>query len=178
MDIKEVNAEDFYNQFSDCYYLLSKDWWADVRMEGIFYDDLLRVLKPKRILDVSCGPGTQAIGLAALGYQVHGCDVSHGLLREAETNAVKAGVNLPLVKADMCNLGLVDSGGFDVVLSAGNAIPHLRSRDEIRTALERMVTNVRRGGQLVLGMRDYEEVLKKKPRFDFRRIYEKKKEKC
>ena len=172
MHVKEVNAEDFYDRFSDCYYLISRDWWADVRMEGVFYDDLFRDLEPKRILDVSCGPGTQAIGLAARGYQVHGCDISAGLLREAETNAVDVGVNLPLVKADMCNLGLIDSGEFDVVLSAGNAIPHLRNRDQIRAALYQMVANVRRGGWLVLGLRDYEDVLNKKPRFDLRRIHD------
>jgi len=42
-----------------------------------------------RILDCACGIGTQAIGLAALGYCVTASDLSEGALAEAKKRAEK-----------------------------------------------------------------------------------------
>lgn len=47
-----------------------------------------------RILDCACGIGTQAIGLAALGYHMTASDISEGELAEARERAAKDHVQI------------------------------------------------------------------------------------
>ena len=53
------------------------------------------------MLDCACGIGTQAIGLAALGYNVTASDISDGEIAEARARAAKADVAIGFVKADI-----------------------------------------------------------------------------
>jgi len=58
-----------------------------------------------RVADVGCGPGTDALGLAALGFTVLACDASAGMVAEARARGVDARV-LPAESIDA--LGEVD----------------------------------------------------------------------
>lgn len=57
------------------------------------------------IVDVGCGPGTDALGLAALGYRVRACDASPGMVAVARGRGVDARV-LPAERVG--ELGEVD----------------------------------------------------------------------
>jgi histidinol-phosphate/aromatic aminotransferase/cobyric acid decarboxylase-like protein/SAM-dependent methyltransferase len=60
----------------------------------------------RRVLDLGCGTGRHAIGLARLGFEVTGVDVSDYALRQAAQAAASAGVQLRLCRADL--LGAAD----------------------------------------------------------------------
>jgi histidinol-phosphate/aromatic aminotransferase/cobyric acid decarboxylase-like protein/SAM-dependent methyltransferase len=62
----------------------------------------------RRVLDLGCGTGRHAIGLARLGFEVTGVDVSDYALRRAAQAAASAGVRLRLCRADL--LGSSDWG--------------------------------------------------------------------
>lgn len=62
----------------------------------------------RRVLDLGCGTGRHAIGLARLGFEVTGVDVSDYALRRAAQAAASAGVQLRLCRADL--LGSSDWG--------------------------------------------------------------------
>jgi histidinol-phosphate/aromatic aminotransferase/cobyric acid decarboxylase-like protein/SAM-dependent methyltransferase len=62
----------------------------------------------RRVLDLACGVGRHAIGLARLGYDVTGVDASEFALRRAAQAAADAGVQLRLHRADL--LGPADWG--------------------------------------------------------------------
>lgn len=55
----------------------------------------------RRVLDLGCGTGRHAIGLARLGFEVTGVDVSDYALRRAARAAADAGVRLRLCRADL-----------------------------------------------------------------------------
>ena len=55
----------------------------------------------RRVLDLGCGTGRHAIGLARLGFEVTGLDVSAYALRRAEQEAERAGVRLRLHRVDL-----------------------------------------------------------------------------
>ena len=59
---------DFYNQLAPIYHLIHQDWGASIVRHGEQLSALLEAEWPgsKRILDVSCGIGTQAIALGML----------------------------------------------------------------------------------------------------------------
>jgi 2-polyprenyl-3-methyl-5-hydroxy-6-metoxy-1,4-benzoquinol methylase len=79
---------------------------------------------PARVLDCACGIGTQALGLAREGYRVHATDLSGAAVRRAETEARARGIQATFGVADMRSLPEAVGGGFDVVVSADNALRH------------------------------------------------------
>ncbi|PIE51294.1 hypothetical protein CSA37_12145 [Candidatus Fermentibacteria bacterium] len=56
------------------------------------------------ILDIGCGAGRHAIGLAKSGYVVTGIDVSPTMLAEAEIRAKQSDVKLTLLEGDILKL--------------------------------------------------------------------------
>ena len=80
-------VQDFYDNLAEHYDKLFLDWQAESDSQAVF---LSRIFADNgfdnsaKILDCACGIGTQAIGLAALGYNVIGSDISNVELAEAE----------------------------------------------------------------------------------------------
>ena len=77
----------FYDNMATQYDKLFLDWQAATQEQAALLDKLFAANgfdKSARILDCACGIGTQAIGLAALGYHVTGSDISDGEIAEAK----------------------------------------------------------------------------------------------
>lgn len=66
------------------------------------------------ILDIGCGTGRHAIGLARRGCDVTGVDLSSGMLAEAARNAEAAGVDVTWIESDATTFRPVRV--FDVVI--------------------------------------------------------------
>src|SRR4051812_6471810 len=156
----------FYDGMADAYHLLFADWDASVRRQGTILDRLISGqigAAPHTVLDCSCGIGTQAIGLALRGYQVHGTDISSAAVERAEREAVRVGATLTTGVADLRALDTVP-GTYDVVLSCDNALPHLLTDDDLGRAATGMWSRLRPGGLLVVSIRDYDALSAEKPR--------------
>ena len=72
--------EEFYDTLASEYHLLFADWWSAAEWHGAVIADILSTrgkILEGRLLDCTCGIGTQALPLAALGYRETGTDVSH-----------------------------------------------------------------------------------------------------
>lgn len=147
----------FYEALAPWYHLVYKDWEAGVARQG---EALAALLAAEwgggihRILDVTMGVGTQALGLAARGYHVIGSDISPLSVRRAGAEAARRGLALRGYVADIRALA-ARPGSADAVLACDNALPHLLSEDEIRDALAECLRCLRPGGGCVVSMRDY-----------------------
>src|SRR5215471_9239016 len=81
-----MTAEDFYDRLAPFYHLVYPDWEASVQRQAAALDGILRDRwgsECRAILDVACGIGTQALGLARLGYAVTGSDLSSAAVARA-----------------------------------------------------------------------------------------------
>jgi ubiquinone/menaquinone biosynthesis C-methylase UbiE len=109
----------FYDSLAEDYHLWYRDWDAELEREGLNLRRFLRDHGVQTVLDASCGPGTQAIALARLGYTVTAADPSGGLLARARQNAATYGVadKITFVQSDFQNLHNCLSGPFDAVLT-------------------------------------------------------------
>ncbi|MCP4642049.1 MAG: class I SAM-dependent methyltransferase [bacterium] len=148
----------FYRDFANYYPLLFRDWDASIREYGDALDTLIRREwggDMREILDVTCGPGTQAIGLALLGHRVTGSDLSPEQLELARTKAAEMGATLDLSLADVREVYDHHQRTFDVVLSCGNSLPHLLTDDDLLAALTQMHACTRPGGGCIVAIRDY-----------------------
>lgn len=78
-----------------------------------------------RALDVACGTGYAAIGLAAAGIadETHGCDLSAQMIGRTARNAAIAGTTVHLARADAEILPYADDA-FDLVIARG-ALHHV-----------------------------------------------------
>ena len=160
-------VRDFYDEFANDYHLMFEDWEASMTRQAAALGSILqRECGPAAsttVLDCACGIGTQALGLAKLGFHVTASDVSGRAVERARAEASARGLNIPLYVADMRQLNGVPTSGFHAVICMDNALPHLYSDDELAQAAGQVRTKLRRGGTFVASIRDYDEILQQRP---------------
>src|SRR6266851_9983803 len=159
-----MSTRDFYDQLASDYHLVHQDWEAVIERQADALDRLIRSACPqaKEILDCSCGIGTQAIGLARRGYRVHGTDISERSLDRARKEAERLGATVSFGVCDFRALRSVD-GLFDVVISCDNSIPHTLTDDDLYSVFAAMYAKLRRGGLIVISVRDYDKAMIERP---------------
>ena len=173
-------VQDFYNSMAAQYDRLFEDWKAETRRQALILDRLFGDLgfdRNARLLDCACGIGTQAIGLAELGFAVSASDFSRGALSQAEKRALDRGVQIKFAWADFRCLEDVFSETFDILIAMDNALPHMLSEEDLKTALKSMAGRVRKGGIFAASIRDYDRLLEEKPGYSSPYIHHTEKEK-
>ena len=127
----------FYDDLASQYHLIFEDWDASTDHQGTALARIVRERWPNHhsVLDVACGIGTQAIGLAANGFKVTASDVSVGAIARARNEAQRRGQSIDFSACDMREAFAQHGGAFDLVLCCDNSIPHLLSDTEILVAL-------------------------------------------
>ena len=161
-------AQTFYDNMASEYDKLFLDWQAATQehaeiLNRIFVENGFD--KNARILDCACGIGTQAIGLAGLGYHVTASDISDGELEEARERAGRNHVEIRFEHADFCALSDTFREQFDIVIAMDNALPHMLTEDALEAAVRSIVGQIKPGGIFVASIRDYDSLLKEKPSY-------------
>ena len=162
MDIVQT----FYDHLASHYDKLFLDWNATTQEQAVILEKLFQENgfgKEAKILDCACGIGTQAIGLAALGYSVTASDISSGELAEAKSRATERHVEIRFEHADFCALSESFSEPFDIVICMDNALPHMLSTRALESAVRSIADQIAEGGILVASIRDYDALLKERP---------------
>lgn len=162
MDITQT----FYDNLASQYDKLFLDWQAMTKEQAIILDKLFRengFYKTAHILDCACGIGTQAIGLASLGYNVTASDISDGGLKEARERARKNNVKIRFEHADFCTLSETFSQQFDIIIAMDNALPHMMTESALEKAIKSITNQIKLGGMFVASIRDYDALLIDKP---------------
>ncbi len=161
-----MSIEDFYDRFAGEYHLIFASWDEQVRDQGKVLDSLLRSETGQQrlsILDCSCGIGTQSIGLALRGHRLTATDLSSRSVERARREAKRFGVEIAFGTADFRSLEGEVEGTFDAVISCDNALPHMMSEEDLLSAAKGIRSKVREGGLFLASIRDYDELLKKRP---------------
>lgn len=148
----------FYDELAPLYHLIFKDWNSSVERQG---EQLTAIICNEwpgshTVLDVSCGIGTQAIGLAKKGFRVTGSDLSERAIERAITEAYQRGQVIALSVCDMRTAHTHHGSGFDLVISCDNSVPHLLTDEDILTAFNEMFACLRPGGGCLISVRDYD----------------------
>ena len=162
MDITQT----FYDNMAAQYDKLFMDWQATTHEQALILGKIFSESgfdRTAQILDCACGIGTQAIGLAATGYQMTASDISDGELAEASVRARQNGVEIRFEHADFCALSESFSELFDIVIAMDNALPHMLTHDALASAVRSITGQIRNGGIFVASIRDYDSLLSDKP---------------
>ncbi len=155
---------EFYNQLAPFYRSLYPDWDADLKKQAVILDQVINEYyggEVVTILDAACGIGTQAIGLAEMGYRVSGRDISGEAVELAKKEANLRGLEIDFSVGDMRDLDANLTEPFDLIIACDNAIPHLLSMKEILTTLKKIYRNIKPGGGCLVSVRDYSKIIRR-----------------
>jgi SAM-dependent methyltransferase len=149
----------FYAELTPLYHLIYPNWEKSMEQQASALDSVIKETwgeDTSTVLDVSCGIGTQSLGLAKLGYLVTGSDLSTDEVERAKQEAKARGLSIPFSVADMRKAYNHHTRQFDLVISCDNAVPHLLTNEDILTAFRNMFQCTRPGGGCIISVRDYE----------------------
>jgi len=157
----------FYDDLANLHHLIYEDWPASIERQGDALSAIIRAHDPSAVVvaDVACGIGTQALGLAARGYQVIGSDVSAGAIARLKREATERELQIDVRFDDMLELRTYAKESVDVLLACDNAVPHLLTDDDIRKAFHQFHRVIRSGGLCIISVRDYAAMPPTKVRF-------------
>ena len=159
-------VQTFYDDIASQYDKLFLDWESTTKEQAVILNKIFAENgfdHTAHILDCACGIGTQAIGLAGLGYNVTASDISDGELAEAKKRADKNGVKIHFEHADFCALSDTFKEQFDIVIAMDNALPHMLTKEALEKAVRSITSQIKPGGLFVASIRDYDSLLINKP---------------
>ncbi len=137
----------------------SSPWPAPAIRQGEALDTLL---PPRsRVLDLTCGVGTQSFGLALKGHEVTGVDISHGQIEEARRRSQSSAIRWLVGNA--AEIAHVVTGSFDAIISFGNSFPLLGDAETMARSLRQCHGLLVPGGTVMVSMRDHADLRARKP---------------
>lgn len=121
----DINFSDFWDEM----YLQGKhlEFWEESSVSADFLSavDCLGLQPDSSVLDIGCGSGLEACELAAIGYQVHGIDISPEAIRLAGERARSLNLSIGFRRGNALQLPYA-AGSFDLLTDRGclHLIPH------------------------------------------------------
>jgi len=153
------DTNSFYADLAPLYHLIYPDWDRSMQRQAETLDSVICELlgDVSTVLDVSCGIGTQALGLAGIGYRLTASDLSPAAVDRAKQEAAARNLDIDFSVADMRQAFQHHASVFDVVMSCDNSVPHLLSDHDILSAFRQFHECTRPGGCCIISVRDYEK---------------------
>lgn len=149
--VQHVSAKaSYYNTRAQYYDAFNE---ASAQPVNAFLAKILKEHSVYKVLDLSCGTGSQVFYLKELGFEVVGIDINAKMLKIAKQKAKAKHLKIKFLQGDCRNSQV---GEFDAVITIFNAIGHL-SREDFHKALWNINQNLKPGGLYVFDIfnRDY-----------------------
>ena len=122
----ENSEQSFYDKLASIYHLIFEDCDISMKEQGKVLSHLIPPVDiASPILDCACGIGTQSLGLASLGYQVEGSDLSYSEIIRAQKEVSLRGLSINFCVDDMRQLKTAPLSYYGVVICMDNSLPHL-----------------------------------------------------
>ena len=126
------------------------------RAETDFIAGALDLPRGARVLDLACGVGRHAIGMAQRGYHMTGVDFSPHYLEIATAQAAKAGVQVTWMAGDMRALPFEEA--FDGAYSYFTSFGYFADQENERV-IANIVRSLRHNGRFLIDMANREWLL-------------------
>jgi SAM-dependent methyltransferase len=153
------------------------EWWAEIfdddylsilptptsrddRREVDFIEKNLSVKKGSLILDLACGNGRHAVGMARRGYRVVGVDLSLPMLARAGELAQENDQKINFIHGDMRELGFDKT--FDAIYCVGTSMGYFDDSTNIKV-LEGIAQALKPGSPFLLEVSNRDHIIEKQP---------------
>jgi len=155
----------FYDDLAEYYHLIFENWDESIERQAKVLGSLLASQgcgTPSKILDCTCGIGTQTIGLAGLGHQVVASDISSAAVDRARREAQRRSLKITFHVSDISSLEEIDENDFDAIVTMDNALPHL-SLAQLGQASRAIASKLKSNGLFMASIRDYDALILDRP---------------
>jgi SAM-dependent methyltransferase len=155
----------FYDELTEYYHLIFENWDDSIERQARVLGPLLASQgcgTPSRILDCTCGIGTQTIGLATIGHRVVASDISKRAVDRARREAQRRSLEITFHVSDMTSLKEIAENNFDAVVTMDNALPHL-SPAQLGQAAQAIASKLKPNGLFMASIRDYDALILDRP---------------
>ena len=131
------------------------DIWQNSRTDELtvteidYLDAVLQVDDGGTLLDLACGNGRHAVGLAQRGYAVRGIDIAEGNRARVEGRAVAGGVELQFEVGNIAAGALAPSNSVDAAYIWGNSFGYFEPA-ATRTFLSSVADALKPDGRFVI----------------------------
>ncbi len=115
--------------------------------------------------DIGCGVGLDSIALAKNGHTVTAFDISPKMIEEVKQNALKYNIDIETHTHSFESLPKNYNNKFNYVVSVGNTLAHLNSK-ELKRAIKKMYNLLLPGGKIFLHILNYQLIKKEKKRIN------------
>ena len=144
------NIAGTYDDLGPHYHLIFENWYSAIKQQANILARLLpSPQKSGPLLDCACGIGTQTLGLAGLGVDVEGTDISPVEVEWARRDASSLGLTARFRVDDTRTLSTSPIDRYGAVLCMDNSLPHLDSDAQIMAALQAMRKCLKSDGVLL-----------------------------
>lgn len=140
------------------------NWDARLSREAPFFKRLFTEHGVRRVADVGAGSARHAIMYRSWGLDVWAIDPSADMLVLARENAARFGSDVRIVKGAFGQVAQIVGTKVDALTCTGNALPHVRSMEGLREALDDFADTLRPGGVLVLHYLNHDRLLDRRIR--------------
>jgi len=119
--------------------------------------------RPGHAIDLGAGFGMHTIPLAKSGYSVIAVDSSKLLLEELKRQCT--GLNVQVVNTNLLEFDYYIQSSANLILCLGDTLTHLQTLEEIEMLINRVKSNLNKGGSFIATFRDYTHLPKDYNRF-------------
>jgi D-alanine-D-alanine ligase len=157
-DLEQYLQPDWWRRiFNSMYLKTDSDVVEDegiTRYELDLFTGFLGLTPDQSILDLACGQGRHALGLARMGYrEVHGLDRSHYLINKARQVSQNEGLRAKFKEGDARKLPYA-SDTFDVVMILGNSFGYFENMEDDLKVMKEVFRVLKPGGKFLLDVAD------------------------
>ncbi len=113
-----------------------------------FYKRWLPQDKNIQVLELCCGTGRLTLPIAKEGYNITGVDYTPSMIEKAKTKAIKEGLQIEFIEADIRTLDLHKK--YDLIFIPFNSIHHLYKNEDLFEALKSVKSHLKENGLFLL----------------------------
>ncbi|MBN1192893.1 MAG: class I SAM-dependent methyltransferase [Coriobacteriia bacterium] len=140
------------------------DWESRLAREGPFFKRLFVERGVRSVADVGAGSARHSIMFRSWGLEVWAIDPSADMLALARENVSRLGSDVRVIEGRFGEVAGIVGRPVDALTCTGNALPHVRSLDGLREALDDFAAVLLPGGVLVLHYLNHDRLLSKRIR--------------
>lgn len=115
--------------------------------------------------DIGCGIGLDSIALALNGHHMTAFDISPKMIDEVKQNSIKYKVEIETHIQSFDSLPKSDKGKYNFIVSVGNTIAHLESK-QLKSAIKKIYGLLLPGGKVFLHILNYGLIKKENKRIN------------
>ncbi len=139
-----------YSEFASVYDMMQYDVDYAFWIEGIIEIAKSHNAGAKSMLELACGTGTLAIGLAKKGFLTEGIDISEDMLTIAQTKAYENGAKVRFYNQDMIHFNTKKK--YDVIFCMCDGMNYVIDDADMKKVFSNIMDHLSPGGILIFDL--------------------------